>query len=411
MSLRRALPAAVLVVAALCVAWTSLIDYLWSDYENEVEGPIGELVAGNVGAFVTHAPAYGGSLIMRAPFALVASWLGGGDIAIWRALTAPCLIAAVVLGVVLMNLRRELHPKAGWLIVFGLIAAANPLTLRALEIGHPEDLLGAVLCVGAVLAAVRDRPWVAALLLGLALGNKAWGVLAIGPVLLALRERRMLVLCAALALGGALTAPFLLWQGTGHVATATGTTTSVIFQPWQVWWVLGETGNAVYGSDGVLKPGYRTPPEWLSPITHPLIAFLVVPLSLLFAWRRGRAGDATAREDVLALLALLFLLRCVLDPWNFNYYHLPFVLALLAWETLRFSRPPVLALGASFALWLTWQKLRFAVPPDTQFALYVIPALAMCGWLARQALSARVQHEREPERVAPAGHQVAVARP
>ena len=409
MSLRRAAPAAVLFVAALLVGWSSLVDYLWSDYESEVEGPIRELVAGNVGAFVTHAPAYGGSLVMRAPFALVASLFGGGDIAIWRALAAPCLLAGVALGVVLMNLRRELHPGTGWVLAFGLIAAANPLTFRALEIGHPEDLLGAVLCVGAVLAALRDRPWVAALLLGLALGNKAWGVLAIGPVLLALRDRRVVVLCAALALGGALMAPFLLGQGAGHVATATGTTTDVIFQPWQVWWLLGDLGQEVYGSDGVLKPGYRTPPAWLSAIPHPLIAFLVVPLSLLFRWRRGR--DADAREDVLALLALLFLLRCVLDPWNFNYYHLPFVLALLAWETLRFARPPVLSLGASLALWLTWQKLRFAVAPDVQFALYVIPALACCGWLARRSFSARVQHEREADRVAPAGRQVAVASP
>jgi uncharacterized membrane protein len=70
------------------------------------------------------------------------------------------------------------------------LVAGNPLMLQALSIGHPEELLGAALCVGAVLAALHKRPWLAAVLLGLAVGNKAWAVLAIGPVLLALDQRR-----------------------------------------------------------------------------------------------------------------------------------------------------------------------------------------------------------------------------
>jgi len=34
----------------------------------------------------------------------------------------------------------------------------NPVTLYALQLGHPEELLGAVLCVAAVLTAQRGRP-------------------------------------------------------------------------------------------------------------------------------------------------------------------------------------------------------------------------------------------------------------
>ena len=43
--------------------------------------------------------------------------------------------------------------------------------MRALEIGHPEELVGGALCVGALLAAARDRATLAAVLLGLALAN------------------------------------------------------------------------------------------------------------------------------------------------------------------------------------------------------------------------------------------------
>ena len=48
---------------------------------------------------------------------------------------------------------------------------------------------------------------------------------------------------------------------------------------------------------------------------------MALPLSLL-AWRR--------RSDPLLLLALLFVLRCVLDPWNTAYYALPAIIALVA---------------------------------------------------------------------------------
>jgi hypothetical protein len=40
-----------------------------------------------------------------------------------------------------------------------LLAAGNPLTLRALEIGHPEELFGGVLCVAAALPPALATPW------------------------------------------------------------------------------------------------------------------------------------------------------------------------------------------------------------------------------------------------------------
>ena len=97
---------------------------------------------GDVTRFLELCPAYGGSLIMRAPFALAADALGGGELAVFRAVAVPCLLAGVVLGVVLAgNLLARGAGRGTVAVVVGL-CAANPITLRALDLGHPEELLG-----------------------------------------------------------------------------------------------------------------------------------------------------------------------------------------------------------------------------------------------------------------------------
>jgi hypothetical protein len=263
-----------------------------------------------------------------------------------------------------------------------VLASANPLTLRALDVGHPEELLGAALCVGAVLAAVRQRPWLAAVLLGLALGNKAWAVLAIGPVLVALEGRRWTVFGVACAIAAAFVAPFLLLGHASRGAVLAAGGTDAIFQPWQVWWPLGEHGHVIHGFFGVTKEGYRAAPGWIGSLTHPLIAMLVFPTTLLW-WRRR--GVERASADVLLLLALLFLARCILDVANNAYYHLPFLMALLAWEALERERPPLLSLSAAGLLWVLFVKLPLALSPDAQCAAYLafaLPALAALTWAA-----------------------------
>ena len=43
------------------------------------------------------------------------------------------------------------------------------------------------------------------------------------------------------------------------------------------------------------------------------------------------------------LLALVLLLRCLLDTWDIGYYMLPCLIAMLAWDALGKSlrRPPL----------------------------------------------------------------------
>jgi uncharacterized membrane protein len=81
-------------------------------------------------------------------------------------------------------------------------SSSTPVTLSAFQYGHAEELLGAVLCISAVLAAQRGHVHWATVLLGLAIVNKEWALLAIGPVLLALPSGRV----RALAIAGALLA-------------------------------------------------------------------------------------------------------------------------------------------------------------------------------------------------------------
>lgn len=385
------------------MSWAGLVGFVWSDYDYEVSDAFQALMRGDVAGFLAQVPAYGGSLVLRAPFAGAVAALGGGELAVYRAVSIPCLLAAAVLAVALVRRMGARGRSRGVrALVLGL-CVANPVTLRALEISHPEELLCAALAIGAVLAAADRRTILAAVLLGSAVATKAWAVLAIGPVLLALPGRRV----AALALAGAVTALVLapIALVGSHETLVTGArTTGLIFHPWQLFWMLGVPGHVVVGGDGMPKPGYRVAPQWLSPLTHPLIALVGAPLSLL--WARVRAGaPRVGEEQVLLLLALLLLLRCVLDPWNVVYYELPFLLALLAWDALcRPDRPPILALAATVVVWMTFEQARSQprlLSPDLRNAVFLAWSLPLVAWLARETFAPGAwRHARHRARAA-----------
>ena len=377
--------AALAGVAAM--SWVGLVGFALSDYDHEASAALRTLAHGDITGFLGQLPVYGGSLVLRAPFAAATAALGGGELAIYRAVSIPCLLALAWLGVTLVRRMQERGcPPGARAIVLGL-CVVNPVTFRALEIGHPEELLAAGLAIGAVLAASDRRTILAAVLLGLAIATKAWAVLAIGPVLLALPARRLLALAVAGGVAAVVLAPILLFTPDAGALATTAATTNQSFHPWQVFWLVGDVGHGLVDTYGrPLPAGYRVPPDWLLPLTHPLIAFLVVPLSLVWLRVRGAAPRVDG-EQLLGLLALLLLLRCVLDPWNIVYYELPFLLALLAWEALcRPERPPVLALAATFGVWATYRWAPIVLSPDLQSIVYVGWTLPLAGWLAHASL-------------------------
>ena len=394
----NAFDASATAVALLVTAWFGLHGSTWPDWFFEARPAVDALMAGHVMHFLQLAPVYGGSLILRAPFMLMTKLWHGGELSIYRASAAPCLAATGALGFWLIVRMRARGSSAFARAVTVLLCVANPLTLPALQLGHPEELLGAVLCIAAVLCALDDRPIWAAVLLGLAIANKEWAVLAAGPVLLALPRARVRAALITGAVAGAVLAPLLLAGTSGFVAQAgaVGLRTGGIFQPWQIWWFLGAHAPATK---------YRIPPGWVATLGHPIVIAVMPPLTALYAWvRRGKATRLP--NDLLLLLALLLALRCVLDPWDTSYYSLPFLLTLLTWESLSFTRPPMLTLTVSFVAWLIFRETSSIsvahLSLDAQamvFTIVSVPAIAALAATlyvpgVRWLLGPRPGHER-----------------
>jgi len=192
-------------LGCLGCGWLALTSPVWTDYETEAQPAFEALAHGHLLGFLQLAPVYGGSLIERAPFALLPGLWGGGSLAVYRAVAVPCLLAAALLGIwIVAGMRREGRSRLARAVALG-ICVANPMTLAALETGHPEELLGGCLCVAAALLACAPevgtrRALASGLALGLAVANKQWALLALGPVLLALpAPRRKAFLAAMLA--------------------------------------------------------------------------------------------------------------------------------------------------------------------------------------------------------------------
>jgi hypothetical protein len=386
----NALCACTAVAGCAGIAWLGLYGFGWNDYEVEVKPAYEALLEGHFASFLRLAPAFGGSLIERAPFALLAGLWGAGPLAVYRLVALPCLLASAALGIWLVA-RMRAHGRSRLARALALgVCVANPITLIALEFGHPEELLGGCMCVAAVLLAARSSgagrgSLAAGALLGLAVANKEWALVAAGPVLLAVppgraRARAAAGACAACAL---VLAPLLLVRGggfTSNSAAAAVPSGSIIFKPWQIWWFLGRHRALLPGPSGGLEHGYRAGPAWTSLVSHPLILLVAAALAVAL-WSRSRGRALGARQALLAL-ALLLLARCLLDTWDEAYYPLPFLLALLAWETTRDTpRPPLLALAASVLVWFSFRWLELHATPDVQAAVFLAWSLPLAAWL------------------------------
>jgi len=420
------------VGASAAMAWIGLYGFGWSDYEVEALPSLNALTHGHVLEFLRLAPAYGGSLIERAPFALTPGLWGGGELAVYRMVALPCLLTAVVLGVWLCSRLRAMRMPVLWRAVAVGVCVANPITLAALEQGHPEELLGACLCVGAVLAAMRGRAVWAGVFLGLAIANKEWALLAVGPVWLALAPARAAepggrgrfrrdwrawpaIVCAATTavVAGLILAPLMLVPGGGFAATAGSVASShnEIFQPWQVWWFFGWHGSMVHGLFNAPKPGFRHGPGWVGVVSHPLVVAVGFALAgavwlqriarerRIAAERTGATRTAAAKplsaadpaptdptrrgRDALLTLALVLLLRCVLDSWDIGYYLLPCSIAMVVWETIGERRAPALTIAALIAPWVALEQLaERGLRPDAQSALFLAWTLPLAAYLA-----------------------------
>jgi hypothetical protein len=400
----RALAALAIGVAMVIVLRTSVGFADGLDYFTDASSAIDALVRGDFGAFAMNPGLMGDfSLYLRAPFvwpvfhqSLTVVYLVGA---------LPCLAAVVAVGAYLRRRMIGLERPLAAALLVGVLAVFNPGTLRALHWGHPEEFLAAALCVGAILAASRNRSLLAGLLLGLGIATKQWAVIAIIPALLAAGEHRIRLVALAAAVAIAVALPALTVQPAAVVGTHTAITQAQpVVAPTNVWWLVSTPRSAEERAAGA-KGFAAEIPTWLGNLTHPLIVLLGIPIGWLF-WRR-RATFAPS--DALGLFALLMLLRCVLDPWNIDYYHAPFLLALLAWEALSRDGWPRLTLFASVALALTFPATLDSMSQMSAESLrycltYLVWALPLTWWISMmlfapqrlQRLTDRLRGRLEP---------------
>jgi hypothetical protein len=270
----------------------------------------------------------------------------------------------------------------------------------------------AVMLAGAPSVSLR-RTLAIGLLAGLAIANKEWAVLALGPVLLALPPgRRAVCLAAAGTVAALILAPLLLGSHGAFTAgtRAVASTGSVIFQPWQVFWFFGHHGALVHGAYGAAKPGYRIGPGWAGTISHPLV--LLAGLAAATVLWISLHGSRLGAQRALLALALILLMRCLLDTWDALYYPLPFLLALLAWESSARARPPVGSLLASALVWLSFHWLPEQVSPDLQALCFLAWTLPLAGWLALGLrASSSPAGEAQPITVSALGRRVSSSAP
>jgi hypothetical protein len=376
-----------------------------ADYPADAQPAVDALSHGDLHGALSH-PALMGvvSIVVRAPFVALIRLGGAGELGSYRVGAAVCVAAVGLLGVGLMLSTRGASRPRMFRALGVLLAVVNPVTVAAVQWGHPEEALTAALCVAAVALAFRDRSLVAAIALGLAIATKQWAILAIGPAILATPTGRRLRLAAAAGCVAAVfTLPVIIGNPGGflrisHSAAAAGALTTR-----STWWFLVAKRVHLHLRHAASFPSELTiyhVPLWLGHLTHPLIVVSAIPLTALVYWRNR------SRSAALPLLSLLFLLRCVLDPLDNAYYHLPLFLSLLAWETLTPRRSvPFVTLLTAVALWLTFDVVEPTASAQTTNLVYVSWTGLLALYLLRElrpraskapAMSCSTEDERSP---------------
>ena len=149
-------------------------------------------------------------------------------------------------------------------------------------------------------------------------------------------------------LPGLVVAPGTFIEDHGKAAS-----TGWVVTPWSVWYPTSDTVVHEFevGSTTIRGEVQEAPPA-VGSISHWLIVLLAFGLPIALALWRGRFQ--LSGEDAFALLALLALMRCALDPWDNAYYQVPLLLALIGWDAAASRGLPVRGLvgaGVAFVFW------------------------------------------------------------
>ncbi len=181
-----------------------------------------------------------------------------------------------------------------------VLLALSPITYRALQLGHPEEPLGAALCVAAVLLACGGRHRTAGLTLGLAVATKQWALFAVLPVVLCVPRTRAVLLRLLVPAGLVAIAAYvpMLLADPGAFAQALQRPIAGLsaMRPVNLWHLtVTETRVVPIGSGEVTRT--QLVPAWLQAVAHPGIAVVAVavPLRGLARLRQRASSGSGAR--------------------------------------------------------------------------------------------------------------------
>ncbi len=354
------------------------------DYPTDGGPPLKDLLHGRLLAFAHARPAMGDlSLLVRAPFAALAYVGHPSELNIYRWGVLPCVLSVALLGLWLARLARANGTSrvGQWAIV--LVALYNPLVTSAIELGHPEELMTASLCVSALVAALQRRSLLSTVLLGLALACKQWSVVAVLPVLLAFERARLRVLLGALASAALISLPpFVLALGSyahNQLFLASGINRSPSVWSW-LWPLAPEaTRHVLVEGTDVAVAGHRLP-LFFARLVHPLLIGVDLLVAALVALKRRLP---LGRDEAFALLGLVLLLRCTLDTETMPYYHAALLLDLLAWDALAGERLPLRGLAAVAVSYALFDRFTPVAVGGASSLLYGACTLALALLLAR----------------------------
>lgn len=390
--LKLALVALLTAVSVVAIATPGPGDYTTRDALNaDNSAPvIDALIEGDLGRAIDVQPVVGPlSIVLRLPFAALGRAFGGeaGEYAFGA---AACLwILAILAAALALRAHRASRERLTGPVVL-LLLVANPATISAIDVGHPEDLVAAAFATASIFLAARNHAALTGLALALAVAAKPWAALA-GPVALLVLDtgHRRTIVAGALATALLLLPPMLSNPDRMREGTRVLTEQPRVYAA-SAWWPLADEHPA---PPGVERP-YVMPGDLTRSAGQTAIFALTLALSLAYLRRRREIG----LEAGLALLAGLMLARCVLDPLNMYYYGVSFLVALVAWETHVRRGIPVVSIAASIALWATVSPA--PANPALACALFLAWSVPAAAWLALAPLRARRAARSAPARLA-----------
>lgn len=322
------------------------------------------------------------SILWRVPFVATATVMGAGARVDYAVGAALCLLPLVWVAGWLLGRDPTWRGLAAAAIA-ALVMILGTSTCEAVRLGHPEEVLTAVLALGAVINAEADRRACAAVLLGLAIGTSEWALLATPVVLWALpagRGQALLVICVVAA-ACSLPLPLLDFHAFQRADASIGPITTV--HSMSVWWPLATTAHQL--------------PLGMQRLQAAGIAFALagggLALGRLALTRSG--APFTRALDPMALLVLCGLLRCILDPADLTYYFTAAVIPLAGWEVGRRQRLPILSVlfwvlqAACYETIPMLGRSLVAVAEPVGIYVFIAGTVLLAGYLAIQSVCPR----------------------